>query len=402
MVEGETDRVGTAESYASAFVPLEEEISVDWRGFFQVFYSGRWTIVNVSLAACVMATIVAFLIPLRYTSTTSFIPPTLGNGSSMASALAGQLSALGAGDVFGGMKSPGDLYAGILKSRSIANELVKRFDLMRVYKVKKESQAEKELGLSTVVQVDPKTTIVTVGVTASSPSLAHDLAFAYMDALRETEGRLALGQSSQRRLFFGQQLAREKDDLENAEVDLKKTEEQSGLIAPTGQTEAQIRTVAGTQAQIAARQVQLAALRESATDQNSDVIRLRSEINNLQGQLSRLQSGGGRDSTASIPTAKVPELQLEYVRKEREVKYHEALFEMLSKQFEAARLDEARDAPVLQVLDPASYPDTKSWPKRSYFMLGGLFLGFIAGCAWVLAREPLRTLRGYFAQTVAS
>src|SRR3984957_16351653 len=115
-----------------------------------------------------------------------------------------------------------------------------------------------------------------------------------MDVLRETDGRLALGQSSQRRLFFGQQLAKEKDDLEDAEVDLKKTEEVSGLIAPVGQTESEIRTIAETQAQIAIRQVQLAALRQSATEQNPDVIRLQSEIEDLQGQLGRLQNGKGK------------------------------------------------------------------------------------------------------------
>jgi tyrosine-protein kinase Etk/Wzc len=96
----------------------------------------------------------------------------------------------------------------------------------------------------------------------------------------------------------------------------------------------------------------------------------------------------------------VPELQLEYVRKEREVKYHEALFDMLSKQYEAARLDEARDAPVVQVLDAASYPDSKSYPKRSYFLLGGLLLGLLGGTIWVLLREPLMALRASIAHDV--
>lgn len=316
----------------------------------------------------------------------------------MAAALAGQLSALGGGDLLGAGKTSGELYAGILRSRSIADQLVRQFDLMQVYKVKKESQAEHVLDSATAVAVDAKSSIITVSVTAKSPALAHDLANAYMDALRETNGRLAVSQSSQRRLFFEQQLAKEKDDLENAEVDLKRTEEKSGLIAPTGQTESGIRTIAETQAQVAIRQVQLAALRQSATDQNPEVIRLRSEIGDLQGQLSRLQRGVGNGPTAAIPTSKVPELQLEYVRKEREVKYHEALFEMLSRQYEAARLDEAHDAPVLQVLDPASYPDTKSSPKRMYYMLGGLLLGFLAGCVWVLVREPLHAIRAHLAE----
>jgi uncharacterized protein involved in exopolysaccharide biosynthesis len=398
MVEGEIDRIGAGSDAIPMEAVEETDEGVDLVAVFQKLARAKRTIFGLSLVAFVIATAVAFLIPVSYTSSTSFVPPAnVGGGSSMASALAGQLSALGAGDLIGGVKSPADLYAGIIRSRSIASELVKRFDLMQVYRVKKESQAEKMLGSNTDVTVDMKSSIVTVAVIAKSPVLAHDIASAYMDALRETNGRLALGQSSQRRLFFGQQLAKEKDDLEDAEVELKKTEEQSGLIAPTGQTETEIKTIAETQAQIAARQVELAALRDSATEQNPEVIRLHSEIDDLQGQLARLQRGSGGESTLAIPTSKVPELQLEYVRKEREVKYHEALFDMLSRQYEAARLDEARDAPVLQVLDPASYPDTKSSPKRSLYMLGGLILGFFGSSIWVLVRDHIRELRASLA-----
>jgi uncharacterized protein involved in exopolysaccharide biosynthesis len=395
MAENEIDQIGAEDIPAEALPAFgEEDDSIDLAEVFQKFSQEKWTILKITLGIAAIATAVAFMVPVRYTSTTSFVPPAVNSSNSTASMVAGQLSSLGAVDLLGGMKSPGDLYAGILRSRSIAGELVKRFDLMSVYRVKKESQAEKKLADNTNVTVDVKSSIVTVDVTAESPTLAHDLASAYMDALRETNGRLALGQSSQRRLFFGQQLEKEKDDLEDAEVDLKKTEEQSGLIAPSGQTESEIKTIADTQAQMAVREVQLAALRDSATEQNPEVIRLRSEIGDLQGQLSRLQKGNGGDaSVAAIPTSKVPELQLEYVRKEREVKYHEALFDMLSKQYEAARLDEARDAPVLQVLDPASYPDTKSWPKRSYFMLGGLVCGFLGGCIWVLWSDGIRAVR---------
>lgn len=403
MAESAIDRTDTAEPYADAMAVVEEEeSSIDIVALFQALRRGKRTILGVSLGIFVIATVYAFLLPFRYTSTVSFIPPSVSSGSSMASALAGQLSALGTGNLLGGVKNSGDLYAGILRSRSVTSELVKRFDLTKVYGVKKVSLAESILNSNVTVTVDSKSSIVTVDVTDKSPALARDLASAYMDVLRETEGRLVMGQSSQRRLFFGQQLAKEKDDLEDAEVDLKKTEEQSGLIAPTGQTESQIRTVAETRAQIAVRQVQLAALRQSATDQNPEVIRLRSEIGDLLGQLSRLQTGNGKETSAAIPTSKVPELQLEYVRKEREVKYHEALFDALAKQYEAARLDEARDAPVLQVLDPASYPDTKSSPKRSYFMFGGLVFGFFASCAWVLTREPLRVLRASLLRSEAS
>ncbi|MDP9052394.1 MAG: Wzz/FepE/Etk N-terminal domain-containing protein [Acidobacteriota bacterium] len=398
MAQEEMDQVA-AESVA--FTPTElreEDDSVDLVELFRKLRRGRKMILTAALFCFVLATTIAFVLPARYTSTASFVPPALNSSSSMATALAGQISSLGgAGDILGAVKNPGELYAGVLRSRSIADELIKRFDLMRVYKVKKESQAEKVLSADTDIAVDTKTGIVTLGVTERDAGLAQNLARAYMDALRETNGRLALSQSSQRRLFFGQQLAKEKDDLEDAEVELKRTEEKSGLIAPSGQTAVQIETIAQTQGQIALRQVQLAALRESSTEQNPDVVRLRSEIGDLQGQLARLQNGTGKQSSMAIPTSKVPELQLEYVRKEREVKYHEAMFDMLSRQYEAARLDESRDAPVLQLLDPASYPDSKSSPKRLYIMLGGLVFGFLASSVWVLIRDPIRSLRAALA-----
>jgi tyrosine-protein kinase Etk/Wzc len=368
---------------------VDGESEIDIVAAVQKLSRGRMTIIRTSLGGLLLVTVIASILRPQYISVVSFIPPNLNNSNSMASAFAGQLSVMGAGDLLGSVKNSGDLYAGILRSRSVVSELVRRFNLMQVYRVKREGQAENILGQNTAIVVDIKSSIVEVKVTASSPSLARDLANGYMDVLSETNGRLALGQSSQRRLFFGQQLAKEKDDLENAEVQLKQTQEQSGLIAPSGQTESEIKTIADTQAQIASREVALAALRESATEQHPEVVRLRSEITDLENQLSRLQRGSGQDSTLAIPTSKVPGLELDYVRREREVKYHEALFDMLSRQYEAARLDEARDAPLVQVLDTASYPDTKSWPKRTYFAAGGLLVGFVLGLLWVLLHDAI-------------
>jgi uncharacterized protein involved in exopolysaccharide biosynthesis len=388
MIENATEQPATEEwRRIQSFADYEEEPSIDLAAIFSTLLRGRMQIAAATVSCLLLATVVAFLLPFRYTSVTSFIPPSLGNNSSMLSAIAGQLSGVGAGDLFGANKPSAELYAGILKSRSVTGELVKRFDLTHEYRVKKESQAEKALQASTNVAIDTKSSIITVGVTAKSPDLAQKLASAYMDALRQTNGRLALSQSSQRRLFFEQQLAKEKNDLADAEVELKKTEESSGLIAPAGQTEAQIRTIAETQAQIAVRQVQLASLLQSATEQNPEVVRLRSEISDLQTQLTRLQIGKEKQSSVSIPTSKVPEVQLEYVRKLREVKYHEALFEALARQYEAARLDESRESPLLQILDPASFPDSKSSPKRMLIMALGALIGSMSGFVWVLLKN---------------
>jgi len=369
-----------------SFPNAEEESSIDLMAVFLLLMQERMQIAAVTVLFLVGATVVAFLLPFRYTSVTSFIPPALGNNSSVLSAIAGQFSGLGAGDLLGTNKTSEQLYAGILKSRSVTGELVKQFDLMREFHAKKESQAEKALQDSTNVVIDTKSSIITVSVTAKSPDLAQKLANAYMNALRQTNGRLALSQSSQRRLFFEQQLASEKNSLADAEVELKKTEERSGLIAPAGQTEAQIRTMAETQAQIASREVELASLLQSATEQNPQIVRLRSEISDLQNQLTRLQTGKESQSGVSVPASKVPGVQLEYVRRLRDVKYHEALFEALARQYEAARLDESRESPVLQILDPASFPDSKSSPKRTLIMGVGTLIGFLFGCVWALLK----------------
>jgi tyrosine-protein kinase Etk/Wzc len=363
-----------------------QDISIDFAAALHVLMRNGRIVLGTALSVFVLSVAVAFLMPSEYTSIASFIPPN-SNSNSGAAALLGQLSAVGGGGLGGVAKSSADTYAGILKSRSVADELISRFDLKKIYGKKTQSEAVKRLASMTFIDIDQKSSIVTVSVTDRSPERARDLTNGYLDALREANGRLALTESSQRRVFFKQQLDKEKDDLEDAEVELKKTEEQSGLIAPTGQTAVEIETIAQTRAQIALREVELAALSQSATDQNSEVVRLRSEIEDLQRQLSRLLNGGSKGAGGTIPTSKVPELQLEYVRKEREVKYHEALFEMLAKQYEQARMDEAHDAPLLQVLDSASYPDSISSPHRIIIISGGLFLGLLAGCGWVLARE---------------
>jgi len=386
--------VGGNEPFVS---PLEPN-SIDAVALMQKLRRNARTILVFTVVAFAVAVAAAYLIPPRYTSQASFIPPPTSS-SSTASALAGQLaqiSGLGAGSLMGGIKSPGDLYVGILKSRSVRSNLVKRFDLKSVYHLKKESEAEKRLASNSDFDIGLKDSIVTISVTDKSAARAQDVTNAYLDVLRETNGRLALSEASQRRLFFEQQLAKEKDDLADAEVELKKTQETSGLIAPGGQTASEIQIIAETRAQIAARQVEMSSLRQSATEQNPQLIRLQSEIADLQGQLSRLQTGSGKSEGGAIPTAKLPALALDYVRKSREVKYHEFLFEMLSRQYEAARFDEAREAPLLQVLDIASYPDAKSFPPRMLIMLGGLILGCLAGSGWALLHDRFAALLASF------
>jgi tyrosine-protein kinase Etk/Wzc len=338
----------------------------------------------VTLTTFVIVSAIAFLLPATYTAAASFIPPQSNSGG--LSSLASQLSSIGvgAGAVLGAVKNSGDLYVGILGSHTIAATLVSRFHLMEIYKVKKESKAIARLASRSNFEAGVRDGIITIKVTDRSPQRARDLANGYMEELHNVTDRLALSEAAQRRLFFEQQLAREKDHLADAEVALKQVQEKTGLVAPAGQTQVGLSTIAQTRAAIASRQVQLAGLRFSATEQDPQVVQLHDEIAELQSQLAALQKGIGPSSSVDVPASKVPQVELEYVREEREVKYHEALFEMISKQYEAARLDESHEAPMLQVLDFATVPDTRSGPPRTVIIGVGLFFGLCLAVLFAL------------------
>ena len=162
----------------------------------------------------------------------------------------------------------------------------------------------------------------------------HDLASGYLQALEATINGLALTESSQRRLFFAQRLGKEKDELADAEAALKQAEEKSGLIAPAGQTSSEIQTLAQLRAQTSERQVRLASLLHDESDENPDVIGLRNEIASLQAQTSQLENGRVDRQFGRFSTAQVPGLELEYIRRARDVKYHETLFDMIARQYD--------------------------------------------------------------------
>ncbi|WP_213804545.1 Wzz/FepE/Etk N-terminal domain-containing protein [Granulicella sp. dw_53] len=364
-------------------IDLIQVVALLWRN--------KKTISRFVLLTGVLTTLVAFFVlKPTFTANAVFLPPQSAPGSAM-NQLMGQIGSLGAVGALGGLKSSGDVYIGILGSRTIADMLVKRFDLQSVYKTKRLSDTETMLKNNSKF-VAGKDSLITISVVDDDPQRAASLANGYLDALYEQNGRLALTESGQRRVFFEQQLVREKDVLADAEVELKKTQEQTGMIIPAGQAQVAIEAMQQLRAQITSRQVGLGVLQQSATDRNPEVVRSQIEIERLQEQLRKLENNSSQRTPGSVdaPTAKVPELALEYVRKQREVKYHETLFELLARQYESARLDESREAPLLQVVDKAIVPDRKSGPHRALLVLGGSSLGLIAGVLWVILRDAFK------------
>ncbi len=380
------------ESQQEALLPpssIEFE-TIDFSVLWDGLRAGRRTILISSVSSLILATVISFLIPNSYTATSSFlVPHSAGNGISSVEA---QLTMMGIGGLGASLRSPTDMYIGILKSKTIARDMISRFDLKHVYHLKRDSATERSLAAQSDFEAGPKDDIIRISVTDHDPKRACDMANAYLDELHAANGRLALTQSSQRRLFFEQQMAQQKNALENAEAALRKTQEQTGLIAPAPQTSLEIQGIAQTRANIEAREVQLAGLLQGSTEYDPTIIRLRSEVAGLKGQLARMINGGGTEQSG-IPTSKVPSLQLEYLRKQREVTYQETLYDILARQYEAARLDESHDAPVLQIVDQAVIPDTKTGPHCTLIMLGGLLIGVFASTAWLLLR--LRLASGF-------
>ena len=281
----------------------------------------------------------------------------------------GQLGALaGAAGGSLGVKNPNDLYVGLLKSRTVADRLIERFDLQKIYDEKLASETRKELAKRTQVMAG-KDSLINIEVDDEDPKRAASVANGYYEELERLTRILAVGEASQRRLFFEKQLVQARDDLSKAEFDLQKTQEKTGVIQLEGQAKAIIEGIAQLRAQIAAKEVQLGAMRTYATAENPEYVRIQQELSGLRIQLrNREQESGGKTET-SIASSKLPQVGLENIRKLREVKYHEAIMEIFARQFELAKVDEAKDAAQIQILDKAIEPDKKSKPKRGLIVL---------------------------------
>ncbi len=322
-----------------------------------------------------------------YTATASIMPPQ--QQQSTASALLGQLGSIAASAGSNlGLKTPADLYIGILGSRTVADHLVQTFNLRQLYDEPTVSDARKVLAKRSSFSAgrDP---LIRISVEDRDPKRAAALANAYVEELYKQNSRLALTESAQRRLFFERQVEAQKKTLADAEVALKATQERTGVLQVNSQVESAILSMARLRAEIASREVALSSLEKAATPQNPEMVRQQVELAALRGQLRKLEASGDtrRPGDPMILTSQVPKAGLEYVRALRDLKYNETLFELLSKQYEAARIDEAKDAPVIQVVDTAVPPERKSWPPRALLISLGTFLSWILACLIALGRS---------------
>lgn len=338
----------------------------------------------------------AFLWPSSYTARTSLLPPGAQQQSGSVAALA-TLGALGA--LPGGLagKTPDELYVALLRSDSVLRTLDERYKLQQRYGYQSYEHLRKRIGKYINVSSEKKSGVITVEVEDRDPAFAAELANAHAGEITKVLDRLAVGEAKQRRVFFEQQLNATKDKLVLAEQSLRKVQERSGVIVLDKQAEALIGGAAQLRALIAEREVQLKVLKTGATEQNPEVIRMNSELAGLRAELGRLESSStrngdkagadGNTNALDIPVGRLPEAAIDYIRARRELKLQETLLENMIRQYEIAKLDEAKEGQVLQQIDRAQPPDYRSFPPRLFVVLGGAAAGLLLGMGWVVIRR---------------
>jgi uncharacterized protein involved in exopolysaccharide biosynthesis len=341
-------------------------------------------ILKLTGSVAALAIIYALLQPNIYTAKTVILPPQ--QGASTASMLLGQLGGLaGLAGGAAGIKSPNDLHIGMLKSRTLADKMIARFNLKQKFEAKTMKATRAALAGATAIAAG-KDGFITIEFSDKDPKFAASVANAYVEELDKLNNTLAITEASRKRLFFETQLKMTRDNLEAAEVGLKQTQERTGFVQPEKQGGAIIEAVANLRAQIASYEVELAAMGAYATPQNPIYRQVQQTIVALRAQLAKLEANSsGRD--IKVPTGKLPETSLEFVRKMRNLKYQETLFELLSKQYEVAKIDEAKEAALIQVVDKALVPEQKSKPMRSLIVILATLMAFFLGMLLAFVRE---------------
>src|SRR5260370_27214759 len=328
--------------------------------------------------AVILSVIIVLLLPNTYSGNCKILPPQQNQSMGTMAALSQQLGPLAAlaGQSLG-IRNPSDIYAAMLRSDTVANALIDRFSLMTVYKEKLRIDARRRLADQTEI-VTGKEGVISISVEDRNPQRAADLANGYAEELEKLTKTLNLTEAGKRRLFFEREVKMENDNLADAEVALKQTQEKTGLILLDSQSKAMIESVTSLRASIAAQEVKVQAMRSFATTENPDLVLAEQELATMRVQLDRLERGRGKRSVADVPIENVPTAGLEYIRKLRDVTYHESLFTLLASQYEASKVDAAKDTLFVQQLDKAVRPEKHSWPKRGLLVLGVGILALVA------------------------
>jgi uncharacterized protein involved in exopolysaccharide biosynthesis len=339
----------------------------------------KWKLIaSTSLAAGLIAYGLCFLIPPTFTAKASFISPQQQSSAASALASLGALSGLAGSAV--GIKSTADQYVVLMQSTTLSDRIIDRFKLKDLYKAKFRVDAQRALAGNVRINAGKKDSLITIEADDEDPQRAADIANAYIDELRRLTNGLALTEAQQRRSFFETQLKTAKNSLTSAQAKLQETGFNAGALK--SEPKAAAETYAKTKAEIAATEIRLNALRKTLTENAPEIQQLQATLSGLRTQLSQLELPMTSSSNQ------------DYISTYRDYKYQEALFDVYARQFEMAKLDEAREGTLIQVLDPATPPEMRSKPKRSLIAAATLLLWALAICAFLATRHITRLPRG--------
>ncbi len=348
------------------------------RDYIRVLVKWRKLIIWDVFIITVVAIVVSLFLTEEYTSRTSLLPPLpgtefLGND---ASALAG----------FGlrgalGMSTPSDLFAKILESEKVKDKVIEECDLRKMYKTKTIRTTYNMLNAATDISVSPEGIII-VATTSKSPILAKRMANSYIKGLDEVNKDLVMSTGKRNRIFIESRLEEVKKNLKEAEESLKKFQEVHKTISIKDEIIPALTLMSELRAKILANEMRLGVLNEYATEENPEVIMVKSELSELYKKLREMEYKENNKHFGigfSVPFKKIPSIKLEIVRLTRDVMIQEELFKLLMEQYERAKLQEVRDTPTVNVLEEARIPDTKSYPKRSIIVIGAFIISLIGG-----------------------
>jgi uncharacterized protein involved in exopolysaccharide biosynthesis len=367
----------TGASVKSVRVPAADEAEyqvIDLRRFIYRLWSRRYFILWCAIGCMLLAYGGSWLIHPAYDATVRLMPPTpRQEGLSLLLPT----------------RNSGDQYMGEISSRTVADDVIAHQHLADYFHTSRPSELRSRLEGMAKISVD-KEQFVTVTVRAKEPETALRIANEFPAALYRLNDAITLSEAEHQLRYFEGPLEEEKNKLAEAEDELKTAQQQTGMVQPETQVRLGVSAIADLRQQLAAREEQLAGLETGRTSENPQVVTLKSQIASLNAQIHALEMQTGGAGT-SAERAKMPVLALQVVRAQREVQYHETLFEILSKQYENAKIDEAYSPPV-ELVDKAVLPDVKSWPPRKLFALGGLIAGAFLGFVIVGLRtfEPRR------------
>lgn len=359
--------------------------------YWHVIVRRKKFIATLTGAAAAISIIISLLLPKIYSASASVLPPQQESGlaSGLLSQVPGNIGGL-AGSLLG-MQSKADVWVGILKSQTVRDAIITRFNLRERYKADNIEDTRKVLDKMVTVRMSEDDEIISITVEDKDPAAARDMANAFIEELDRVNRTVIMTSGRRTREFVDKRLSEAGDELKRLEAEMKSFQERHGAIQLDEQGKAIIESMGKVKGALIAKEVELQTLMSYAAPTNPHVSLLKDEIDGLRAKLSEFEHGGNlANGSVFIPTSRLPSLNIQFARKLREAAVQQTLYELLTQQYELARIQEAKDSPTVQVLDYATTPEKKTKPKRSLIVLLSTFTVLCFGVFYSLLGEYMK------------